>query len=386
MEHRNASVKCPNPACDFVPGPTDGFCEACGTRLAHGEAAGAVDALTNSLSLAASAATAMYPTSSPSGATELGSAPSQDCECVVYDDQGYCIECGKKRPVSPRSSKGSLGADLACMSDVGRHHRTNQDAARVERFDNGDVLIVIADGVSSAQDAERASVTAVDTLCALLQESGRVRPAEHLVEVFHAAHEAVKAIPYDASTSSLDYPQTTLVAALVRGRQAWIAWVGDSRAYVLGANSRVLTTDDSWYAADVAAGVPKAIAIRKENAHAITQCLGMRDDEMIVHTLEVALEPQATLLLCSDGLWNYFEEAEALMALMNGAQSGQLAGSSVLSQRLAGTGEDAKAKGAESAQDAEERSAGKIVAHFIEAANRAGGRDNISAGVLKLAK
>jgi serine/threonine protein phosphatase PrpC len=382
MEHMNASVKCPNPACDFVPGPADGFCEACGTRLAHGEEAQVVDdALTNPVS---SPAAVLYSTSSPSGAPDLGSASSQDCECAAYDDQGYCIECGKKQPVSPRSSIGSLGTDLACMSDVGRHHRTNQDAARVERFDNGDVLIVIADGVSSAHDAERASVTAVDTLWSLLQQSGRVRPAEQLVEAFHAADEAVKAIPYDASTSSLDYPQTTLVAAIVRARQAWIAWVGDSRAYVLGANSRVLTTDDSWYAADVAAGVPKAIAMRKENAHAITQCLGMRDDEMDVHTLEVSLEPHATLLLCSDGLWNYFEEPEVLTALMNGAHSGQLAGSGVGSQRLVGTEGAAKAKGTDSAREAEESSAGKIVAHFIEAANRAGGRDNISAGVLKV--
>ena len=351
-DHVNGQVRCPNPACDFVPGPTDGFCEACGTRLVRGEDAEAPDALTHPMP---SAASGMDSTSLPYG--------SPDCECVAYDGEGCCIECGKKQPASPRSSISSLGADLACMSDVGRHHRTNQDAACVERFDNGDVLIVIADGVSSAQDAELASVTAVDTLCILLRETGQATPAEQLVEAFHAADEAVKAIAHDTSTSSLDYPQTTMVAAIVRGRRAWIAWVGDSRAYVLGANSRVLTTDDSWYAADLAAGVPKAIAIRKENAHAITQCLGMRDDEMVVHTVEVALEPHATLLLCSDGLWNYFEEPEALTALLHEAQSG---------------------KGAGSAGNAKECSAEMIVAHFVQSANRAGGRDNISAGVLKV--
>jgi serine/threonine protein phosphatase PrpC len=157
-------------------------------------------------------------------------------------------------------------------------------------------------------------------------------------------------MPYEAM-SSLAEPQATIVTAVVRGSKAWISWVGDSRAYELGPCNRQLTVDDSWYEMAVAQGMSKEVAQADRRAHAITQCLGMRDEMPEVHIKEVTLEPGSAFLLCTDGLWNYYEEASVLAGLMT-----------------SGNPDD---------------SAMTISRRFIDKANEAGGRDNISVAFLK---
>ena len=49
--------------------------------------------------------------------------------------------------------------------------------------------------------------------------------------------------------------------------------------------------------------------------NAITQCLGAGAEPLTIHTSTVALEPDACLLLCSDGLWKYAADADQLGAL-----------------------------------------------------------------------
>ena len=88
-------------------------------------------------------------------------------------------------------------------------------------------------------------------------------------------------------------------------------WVGDSRAYWLpdDGESRLLTTDDSWAAEQIADGVPRATAESGPQAHAITRWLGVDAPDHAPRTVSIDLDGAGWVLVCSDGLWNYCSEA-----------------------------------------------------------------------------
>lgn len=313
-------MKCPNPQCDYIPEPTDWCCEVCGTRL--------------------------HPDSNPAPAIGA-SAPA--CVCTVFDAEGYCESCGKKQEIRPDPVFVEVSRGLASVSDIGMKHHVNQDAALVSKLPNGDYLLAISDGVSTAENSEIASAKAVQKVLDVLSQGPLDDPGASLVNAVKAADDAIRAMPYE-QMSSLAEPQATMVAAIVRGSKAWISWVGDSRAYELGALNRQLTVDDSWYEMAVAQGMPKDQAQADRRAHAITQCLGMRDETPDVHLKETTLEPGSSLLLCTDGLWNYYEEADVLAGLVKAGVSNEPAIS--------------------------------IARRLVDKANQAGGRDNISVALL----
>jgi serine/threonine protein phosphatase PrpC len=93
---------------------------------------------------------------------------------------------------------------------------------------------------------------------------------------------------------------TTVVCALISGRQLVVAHVGDSRLYLCQDHALVqLTEDDSWAATVL--GSKAGDCGPHPMRHVLTNVLGARPDTM-VHLLERELSGDETLLLCSDGL------------------------------------------------------------------------------------
>jgi serine/threonine protein phosphatase PrpC len=101
----------------------------------------------------------------------------------------------------------------------------------------------------------------------------------------------------------------TLVAALVAGTQAWVANVGDSRAYVLRGDEFVqVTKDQSMLQSLIDAGVltPEQIA-KFPNRNVILQAVGQSQD-LQVPVSRLELRRHDLLLLCSDGLWEELDD------------------------------------------------------------------------------
>ena len=276
------------------------------------------------------------------------------CHCppgaAIPDSDGFCENCGFKINTAtqfPAPVKLDYAPDLAMVSDRGRHHPFNQDAGIVGRSASGAVVIAVADGVSSSDKAELASAAAVAAAYQVMAEASDDDSAQEVVSsAVSAAHAAVMAIPY--TNQDKEEPETTIVVALVRGTAASIAWVGDSRAYTMHADhSRLITRDDSWLADAVEGGkMTLDEAMHDRRSHAITQCLGMLDDEIRIHVRNIVLEPDTWLLLCTDGLWNYYDQLPAL------------------SQAVADAVPDADAF--------------ELCQHLVKLANHAGGHDNIT--------
>ncbi len=113
-------------------------------------------------------------------------------------------------------------------------------------------------------------------------------------------------------------PAATFVSAVLTAGTATVCWLGDSRAYWLGAGAsgaQRLTRDDSMAEELVAAGVLGAAeAMDSPQAHVVTRWIGTDLAGQAAHVVTFEPPGRGVLLLCSDGLWNYAPDAADLAA------------------------------------------------------------------------
>jgi protein phosphatase len=231
----------------------------------------------------------------------------------------------------------------AARTDPGRVRGANQDHCAEFEADDAARLLVVADGMGGHANGDVASRIAVETIGEVFRGS-RAAPEALLYEAFSAANDRVHELGAHEPLGM----GTTAVALLLRPEGAWVAHVGDSRAYRWreGRLQR-LTEDHSWVFQEVAHGrMTPSEAAAHPRRNALLRSIGMQDEGPAeVQTVEAA--PGDRFLLCSDGLWDELDEA---------ALGGVLA----------------------SAEPAES------VARLIELANRAGGHDNVTAAVARI--
>jgi serine/threonine protein phosphatase PrpC len=193
-------------------------------------------------------------------------------------------------------------------TDTGRKRRRNEDAFVCEP-----PLFAVADGMGGAQAGEVASGLAA----AALRESGangfgERRIAQLIQEANRRVHD--RAIT-DATASGMG---TTITAALVEpdGRVAF-GHVGDSRAYLLrDGHLDQLTDDHSLVAELVRRGElsPQEAEVHPQRS-VITRALGT-DPDVDVDTFSIDARSGDVFLICSDGLSSYVDgtEIEELIA------------------------------------------------------------------------
>ncbi|MBC7475391.1 MAG: serine/threonine-protein phosphatase [Candidatus Sericytochromatia bacterium] len=228
-------------------------------------------------------------------------------QCSPCDfSNGFCVECGKKE--ISFSLTQTVDEKLACISDIGRRHKTNQDYAGVKTFSDGTTLLVVADGVSTAFNSEEAAKLAVSTVMQYVE--GKPTTTETLAQAIYAAHDKIIKMTYQEIPELVE-PMCTIVVTAVKDNKVFVSWVGDSRAYVFSdKKAQLLTTDDSWVSDAVKHGLSEEEALKSIHSHEITQCLGTRDEEPLANVLEHVVKPGDTIMLCSDGLWNYFKNPQ----------------------------------------------------------------------------
>jgi PPM family protein phosphatase len=179
-------------------------------------------------------------------------------------------------------------------TDPGRKRRINEDS-----FVIAPPLFAVADGMGGAQAGEVASALAAGAL----EESGadgggERRVAELIQEANRRVHERATT---DATTAGMG---TTITAALVEpdGRVVF-GHVGDSRAYLLRDDKlEQLTNDHTLVAELVRRGElsPGEAQVHPQRS-VITRALGT-DPDVDVDTFAVDAQPGDVYLICSDGL------------------------------------------------------------------------------------
>lgn len=249
------------------------------------------------------------------------------CSSLVGVDDHFCEACGVRLGDSEAEGRDardhieiSLAPHFASITDRGIRHTINEDAVAIVQA--GDVsLMVVCDGVSSTLAAAQASEVATE---AMIRGTFAGYAAEQSLTdaVRRGAKEAQEAVSALANPADIDPPATTLVAALVRGKEVALVWLGDSRAYWLtDSGGSLLSRDDSWANHVIATGQYTPEEARQHRyAHAITKCLSRlpleEDFSPTVETL--TLSETGCLLLCSDGLWNYFQTPAEIAVQISG--------------------------------------------------------------------
>jgi PPM family protein phosphatase len=242
----------------------------------------------------------------------------------------------------------------AMRTDTGMVRSLNEDSVAFVAPPPGDPaaargsLMVVADGMGGHAAGEVASALAVETVRRVYYELGGAIP-EVLAAAFLAAHRAI--LSWAESNPECKGMGTTCTVLAVRDGQAWLAHIGDSRAYLLRGGAMTQLSDDQTLVAHMI----REGQLTPEQAqgspinNVILEALGAKEAiSPIIWADPLTLSDGDILVLCSDGL------------------SGVVADATI-------------------AQHIAQSPPAEACDALIEAAKAAGAPDNVSVGVFRMA-
>jgi PPM family protein phosphatase len=216
---------------------------------------------------------------------------------------------------------GEFKIRAAALTDVGMMRELNEDAiVTLEFFRDSQVepsqnfLYVVCDGMGGAEAGETASAIAVQTIRDYVED--RFRRGET-----HAIGDSLTAALEEANRLIIEYQKerpeargmgSTGVCAAIVPPDGAVAWVGDSRAYILeGGVLRQVTKDHSLVQRLIEIGQITAEEARHhEHKNVITRSLGARQSGVAgAEAVALKMRRGDKLLLCSDGLIAHVEDS-----------------------------------------------------------------------------
>lgn len=229
------------------------------------------------------------------------------------------------------------------LTDVGCKRANNEDAFLIS-VELG--LYAVADGMGGANAGEVASRLAIETLASEVRANPS-RNLETLESAFHSAHEKIQA--HSCKFSGCRGMGTTLVSLLFQNGQAFLASVGDSRAYLMHDGDLMQLTEDQTWINEVGRklSLDEETLRRHPYRHILTQALGV-SERLRVQSSTLHAPPGSLAVLSSDGLHGVLD-ADRMKEILGSKRK--------LSDRCH---------------------------QLIEAAKRAGGPDNITVVLLEL--
>lgn len=243
---------------------------------------------------------------------------------------------------------GTFEVQMAGACDPGRARDHNEDAIAIQEDDGrGYYLALVCDGMGGHNAGEVASAVAVETISSYLAEHfGKLDNHVLLEQAFDRASSEIDAIAED-NPDARGMGCTCVMVLGVRDH-IWVAWAGDSRAYALHDGAlQQLSTDHTVVQelVDQALITPEQAAVHPYRGR-ISRCLGHGKKKGAPTIREFPFAKGTNLMLCSDGLSDVLDDHE-IVALVG------------------------------------QRDVRSSTRRLIEAANGAGGPDNISAIVMR---
>ncbi len=217
----------------------------------------------------------------------------------------------------------TLTIEARGITDVGQRRDHNEDSFLV---DEGLGLFIVADGMGGHAGGGTASRLAVETIQAAVRHAKEAEPDSFgaepgavedspLPDVLRGAVEEACAVIYRTAQGDPDLAGmgTTVTAALVHGRVAYVAHVGDSRCYLLREGRIYQVSEDHSLVNEQL----KAGAISPDEAkhsrfkNIITRSVGF-EQQVQVDLMGLELEPGDGIVICCDGLSNLVDDPEIL--------------------------------------------------------------------------
>lgn len=211
---------------------------------------------------------------------------------------------------------------VASKSDIGRVRNTNQDSFAAGEFSDA-AWAVVCDGMGGANGGNVASGIAVKTISECILNAYHPNMKTNTVSaMLESAITAANLNIYDEALENTELAGmgTTVVAAVFLGDHAVIAHAGDSRAYICYNDTvRQLTRDHTVVQSMVERGeITQDEAQRDPRKHVITRALGVTENINIEFT-EAEMPKGSVLLLCTDGLSNFVDSQKISDIMRNNA-------------------------------------------------------------------
>lgn len=198
-------------------------------------------------------------------------------------------------------------------TDKGVVRKTNQDSCFVTVFDDGSCFAVVCDGMGGPNAGDVASEIAVKNISERFIAGWRNKiSVESVRNLLETSIVAANICVFDAAEKdeTLKGMGTTVVAAVLTGDTLVIAHVGDSRAYLIADDIRLLTRDHSLVQELVDSGqLSELDAKTYPYKNVITRAIGISDHVDIDFSQHI-ISSTDKVLLCSDGLTNFISENE----------------------------------------------------------------------------
>jgi serine/threonine protein phosphatase PrpC len=233
----------------------------------------------------------------------------------------------------PTDDASRVTLEAWLVTDVGVVRDHNEDSAHMEP---GSGFFIVADGMGGHAAGEVASAMAVETVKKTLEEAhaeiqafkkaptdaGRRQLVQLLQQAVLQAHQAV----YQRGQTESDKQGmgTTLDVVLVAGAEAFVAHVGDSRTYLVrDGRSSQITTDHTVAEVLVIEGKLTIEEAQVSPLRTIlVNAIGVSAD-VGVEMAHVTLKRNDRLLLCSDGLHDYFPVDDEIAQRLSADKPGE---------------------------------------------------------------
>ncbi len=262
----------------------------------------------------------------------------------------------QKKTDPAHEAKGSLPVRVVVKTDLGKVRTNNEDSASFFRFADEDMarekgcLLIVADGMGGHQAGEVASRMAVEIISdEYFKQTNGANVEKNLARAFTMANKKI----FELASANEKYRGmgTTCTTVAVIGQTIYYAHAGDSRAYLYKNKRIARITEDHTYVQELVKN--GNITVQEAHTHPqrniLTNAMGTKPSMRIdTGKYETRFDQHDRLLVCSDGLYDYFDDNELAQILDYS-----------------------------SLQEAADR--------LIEEARRRGGKDNITVALAELA-
>lgn len=234
------------------------------------------------------------------------------------------------------------------MTDVGRVRESNQDYVFTSESPVGNLpnLFIVADGMGGHNAGDFASKYTVEQIVEYIEHAPMTSPVDLIRGGVTKANASLMAqAKNDVNLSGMG---TTAVIATIIGDCMYVANVGDSRLYLLRDELTQITRDHSLVQEMVRMGEMKASEAKfHPDKNIITRAVGAFE-EIEIDFFEEHVQKGDVILMCTDGLSNMVDDTDIRQIIQTG------------------------------------RDVVEQVQNLVEAANRGGGKDNITVAIVEI--
>ena len=213
-------------------------------------------------------------------------------------------------------------------TDKGKIRKINQDYYTNRVISSNLGYSIVCDGMGGAEGGEIASKMAAEYIDRNLFDKLSSDLADG--QLMDLLTESVKKANYEIYNFSSEHKKlsgmgTTVVSIIVKNNKIFGVNDGDTRLYKINKKTRELkqiTKDHTFVQLLLESGqITKEQALTHPKKHIITRALGV-EDYIETDNFKTELKKDEIILICSDGLYNYMDEASLVKKAIDSAQIG----------------------------------------------------------------